>query len=320
MSKVLNNENFTKNNENKDLLKSVRARTVKKYFAQFKSPFVILLCVWIAVGCISYLLALYWGLMSSLKEVLNYMEDLFGFPRRLAWENYATAFENLFVSIPTDDGRRRVVFLELLYNSVLFSVVASTVPVVSQMLVAYAATKYNFAFNKVLHFSVVMVIVVPPIGSLGTTLQLYRLLRIYDNFFMLMVARISFAGSGFLVWSGVWRGISSEYMDAAKIDGAGHFRILTTIMLPLARVTFTIMWVLCFITNWNSYSMQYTLLPSMPNLSLALWSFQFDVGNAISWPPIQIAAAMVVSLPCLILYISFQELLVGNLTSGGLKG
>jgi ABC-type maltose transport system permease subunit len=109
-------------------------------------------------------------------------------------------------------------------------------------------------------------------------------------------------------------------MDAAKIDGAGHYRILITIMIPLARVPLLILWVLTFIGCWNSYNTQYTLLPSMPNLSLALWYFQFDVGNAISWPPIQIAASMIVAAPCLILYFTFQKWFVGNLTMGGLKG
>ena len=303
-----------------NLVKRARRSAVKKYFSQFKSPFVILMFVWLCVICFTYIYGIYWGVITSLKDILNYNDDIFGLPQRVMFSNYSIAFKHLYVTIEAGLGSRRVMFPELLFNSVVYAVVISSVSVFSQMLVAYAAAKYQFAFNKVLHFCVVLSIVVPPIGSLGMTLQLSRILGIYDNFLMYAVSCIGFANSGFLIWYGVFKGISSEYMDAAKIDGAGHFRILITIMLPLARVPIMILWVLSFIGNWNSYTAQYTMLPSMPNLSLALWYFQFDLGNEISWPPMQIAASMVTAFPCLVLYFSFQKWFVGNLTSGGLKG
>ena len=304
----------------KNLVKQARKAAAKKYFAQFKSPFVILMFIWLAVICFTYLYGIYWGLITSLKDILNFNDDIFGWPRKLMFSNYTTAFKHLYVTIEAGAGTRRVMFPELLFNSITYAVVMPCVTVFSQMLVAYAASKYHFRFNKVLHFCVVLSIVVPPIGSLGMSLQIARTLGIYDNFLMYAITSIGFANSGFLIWYGVFNGISSEYMDAAKIDGAGHFRILITIMLPLARVPIMILWVLAFIGSWNTYSVQYTMLPSMPNLSLALWYFQFDLGNEISWPPMQIAASMITALPCLVLYFTFQKWFVGNLTSGGLKG
>ena len=317
MNTVLKNN---KNAKEQELLKQSRKNARNKYFFQFKNVFTLVMFVVLLIFSISYIYALYWGLISSLKDVLNYSEDIFGFPRKFQWTNYSVVMENLKVRIVTQAGRRDVYFVELLFNSIVFAVVGTTIPVVTQSCVAYAATKYDFKFNKVLNFCVVFVIVVPPLSSLGADLSLYKALGIYDNFFGLMLTRIAWAGSGFLVWSGVFKGVSSEYMDAAKIDGAGHFRILISVMFPLVRIPFLIMWVQSFIVNWSSYSVQYTMLPSMPNLALALWHFQFDVGNAISWPPMQLAGAMMVMRPCLLLYICFNKWFVGNLTAGGLKG
>lgn len=303
-----------------ELHQQARRKAARRYFSQFKWPFVTVMFIFLGIVCLSYIYALYWGFITSLKDILNFNEDIFGFPQRIHFTNYVTAFRKLFVTIEAGAGRKRIMFPTLIVNSLVFAVAIASISMFSQVFVAYAATKYRFWFNKVLHFCVVVTIVVPPVSSLGMTLQIAHAIGLYDNFLMFCFTSIGFANASFLVWAGVFKGISSEYMDAAKIDGAGHYRIMFSIMMPLARVPIMIIWLLTFIGYWNSYYTQYTILPSMPNLALALWYFQFDVGNEIAWPPIQIAASMMVAIPCLLLYFIFQRWFVGGITSGGLKG
>ena len=304
----------------KQLKRAAWKTGLKKTLKRFKSPFVILMFLIIAAECFTFIYAIYWGLITSLKSLNNFREDIFGFPRKLMFSNYSVVFERLYVTIRSGGGSREVMFPELLFNSLTFAVVLTIVAILSRAMVAYVACKYRFRFNKVLHFTVVLSIVVPPISSLGMTLQLARILHIYDNFPVFVWSCIGFSDAGFLIWSGVFKNISNEYMEAARIDGAGHFYTMFLVMFPLARVPIMIMAVLGFIGNWNGYYTQLTLLPSMPNLSLALWHFQWDTTNIISWPHMQIAASMIVALPCLVLYFIFQRWFVGNLTMGGLKG
>ena len=58
----------------------------------------------------------------------------------------------------------------------------------------------------------------------------------------------------------------------------------------------------------------------MPNLALALYQFRENTINAISWPTYRLAACLIVAIPCIILYIIVEPIMVGNLTAGGLKG
>jgi multiple sugar transport system permease protein len=306
--------------EDRRVERAAKAVRAKKWLSRFKSPFVIVMFLFLAFECFTFIYALFWGLLTSLKSLNNFSEDMFGFPRNLLFSNYGVIFQRLFVTVRSGAGSRRVGFAELLLNSLLYAVIPTFISVVSHAMVAYAACKYRFRFNRVLHFIVVFVIVVPVVGSLGAGLVFARLIGLYDNFPMMAYTAISFADTGFLIWYGVFKGISSEYMEAAKVDGAGHWRIMLTVMFPLVRVPFMILLVLGFIGNWNGYMTQLTMMPSMPNLALALWQFQFDTTTIVSWPTMQIGAAMVVALPCLILFLLFQRWMVGNLTMGGLKG
>ena len=300
--------------------KRLLLKRVKHWFGKFKSPFVIVMSLIIALECFTFIYALYWGLITSLKSLNNFSTDFFGFPEKLMFSNYIVAFRRLYVTIESGAGSRNVMFGELLWNSLSFAVLTTVLSVFSRAAVAYVVCKYRFAFNKVLHFAVVLSIVVPPMSSLGSTLNLYRTLGIYDNFLPYAYLSIGFADMNFLIWYGVFKGISSEFMEAARIDGAGHWRIMLTVMFPLARVPFMILFVLGFIAGWNGYYPQLTYLPSMPNLALSLWKLQYNTTNEIAWPHMQIAIAMIVAAPCLLLYIIFQRWFVGNLTMGGLKG
>jgi len=172
----------------------------------------------------------------------------------------------------------------------------------------------------VMHFIVVFSIVVPTIGSLGASLNFLRVMGYYDNLPLLLLGAFQFADSGMLIWYGVWRGIPGEYMEAARVDGAGHWRTLLTIMLPMVRVPLMILLVLGFIGYWNAYMIPFTQLPSKPTLALSLWYFQSSSDNEINSVPMQMAAAMIVSFPCIVLFLIFQRGMVGNLTAGGLKG
>jgi multiple sugar transport system permease protein len=287
---------------------------------QLRSPFAIIMCLVIGLVCATFVYALVWGLLTSLKSNNNFSGDMFGLPVRLYFKNYATVMKNLYVTVGMKaGGNRRATFFELTYNSLLYSVTHAGVGIFSHAAVAYAVCKYRFKFNKVMHFIVVFTIVVPIVGSLGAGLNYIRALGVYDNFWAHVYTCINFADAGFLIWYGIFKGISSEYMDAAKVDGAGHWRIMLTIMFPMARVPFMVFFVLNFISLWNSFQTQITTLPGMPNLARALWEFNSSNNNAITEIPVQIAAAMIVTFPCLVLFLIFNRWLVGNVTMGGLK-
>ena len=128
-----------------------------------------------------------------------------------------------------------------------------------------------------------------------------------------------FLGMYFLVYQGVFRGIHQSVTEAAKIDGAGNMRIFLRIILPLAKTTFFLVFLLQFIAFWNDYQTPLLYLPNHPTIAQGLYYFNFSTSNEFSTVPAKIAGAMFVLIPILIVFMIFKNKLMGNLTLGGDK-
>ena len=85
----------------------------------------------------------------------------------------------------------------------------------------------------------IVVMLLPIVGSLASELQMLHTIGAYDNVVFLMFMKGGFLGTNFLIFYATFKGISWEYAEAAFIDGASHARVLFTIMIPLAMTTVT---------------------------------------------------------------------------------
>lgn len=295
-------------------------KRIVEFLKRPRNYFVLSLGIFLAVICISYLWMIYYGIITSLKSLNNFAEDMFGFPRNLVTYNYEVAWTRLFYRVPlAEGGYKKVYFPRLFLNTFLISVPPVIISLLTQCLVAYVCSKYRFGFNKVLHLLVVFVFVMPSVNALGQKIMFLKAIGFYDNYWALLYGSIIFADYNFLIFYGAWKGIPSDYMEAAKIDGAGHWYIFWKVMFPLIRTQYLVLFFMGFIAKWKDYMQVMTTMPSWPVLSLALLSFQWDTTAIVSWPTVQMAASMIVGLPCILLYIVIQPILVGNLTMGGLK-
>ncbi len=313
----------TLNNLSKKFHRTFNKKNLKKVANFFKRPhnyFVIFLGLFLVVISISYLWVVYYGFITSLKSLNNFAEDMFGFPRKIVFYNYEIAWTRLFYRVPlADGGYEKVYFPRLFLNTLLISVPPVVITLFTQCIVSYVCSKYRFAFNHVLHLLVVFVFVMPSVNALGQKIMFLKAIGFYDNYWALLYGCIIFADYNFLIFYGAWKGISSDYMDAARIDGAGHFYTYFYIMFPLVRTQFLVLFFMGFLGKWKDYMQVMTTMPSWPVLSLALLSFQWDTTTIVAWPTVQMAASMIVAIPCIVLYLFIHPILVGNLTFGGLK-
>lgn len=296
-------------------------KKVTNWFKQFKSPFVAITFVLILFVVVTYVYVLLWAVISSFKSQLQFGANMFGLPSRWRLDNYVKVFKNLSVGIELSDGNTRYAgFFELLWNSLLFAGLHAVIMVVSRGAVAYVACKYKYKFSNVLYSIVILVMIVPVINSLASSLNWNKTLGVYDNFPMILYTAIGFADSGFLIFFGVFQGIDDTYKEAAEIDGAGHLRIMISIMFPLAKIPLLIMGVQYFIGQWNNYMTPYLYMPSMPTLSVALFLFNQTRVGEMANEIAQMTAAVLVAIPCVVLFLAFRDKMVGNLTMGGIKG
>ena len=122
----------------------------------------IIVFVLVSVWTVSLLYSLFWMLAGSLKDNYDFYFNKFGFPEfdLIAWDNYALAFNNLYVTTYPASGIRNVYFEELLFNTLYITLVSAFLSVFVPAIMGYVSAKYHFWFNKVIHFIVVFSIVV----------------------------------------------------------------------------------------------------------------------------------------------------------------
>ena len=284
----------------------------------------------IAVYCLSLILVLYWGLLTSVKYQFDFKDGnfLFGFPRKSlengypGWyfENYSEAFRMLFIEVARKGQRPRQVFIyEMYFNSLLIATAFSFFKMFISMTVAYCVSKFEFKLGKVIYAFAIFVMLIPIVGSLASELDLSLSLGLYDNFFGVCLMKTDYTGIYFLVFYAAFKGISWTYAEAAEIDGANYYLIYFKIMIPLVLSTASAVFVLQFIMYWNDYYIQMMFLPSMPTVAYGLYYFQFSYQQS-STIPNTIAAAMLACIPTLIIFIIFRNKIMGNLAIGGIKG
>jgi multiple sugar transport system permease protein len=116
--------------------------------------------------------------------------------------------------------------------------------------------------------------------------------------------------------------IPSELLEAARIDGASEFEIYWRVMLPLARPALAAQAVLTFLGSWNSFLWPLAVLHSRENLTLPVGMASMIGGvTAGSEPPVgaSMAAAALVSIPVIIVFVAVQRQYIAGLTAASVK-
>lgn len=310
---------FDSANKTKLLNKQKHTSKIRKTF--MRKPFSIIIFVLLIVYVISFLSPLIWAFICSFKSRSDFILNKFGLPEKWMIENYPAVFRELYIRVLTKSGFKNVYAWQLIFNALFYSLGSTVVSTMTHCITAYACARYNKYFIcRMLYPLVIVIMLLPIVGSLASELQMLHMIGAYDNVVMLIFLKGGFLGTNFLIFYATFKGISWEYAEAAFIDGASHARVLFTIMIPLAMTTISALGLLSFIGYWNEWQVNVIYLPNFPMISYALYSFQNNTINAISSVPHRLAACMIVLLPILVLFLLFRKKLMGNLTVGGLKG
>lgn len=292
-----------------------------------KSSFNLLNIILFSVLTIYSILLLYmlfWGFISSVKTSGDFTLNPLGLPKK-GWHlnNYIKAFEGIRVRLSFDTGGYRYVYLlEMFGYSLIFSIGCAFFGTISPCVAGYLVAKYNKKFNTIVYSTVVFVMIVPVVGNTASMLQILRTLGLYNTIFGVWMMKAGFVGVYFLVFYATFKSISWEYAEAAIIDGAGHFKIMTGVMFPLAKNTIATVFILLFIGYWNDYQTPLIYVPDMPTAAYGLYTFinLNEMPGGYNTPPIHLAGGMLLLLPILILFLVCKDRLMGNISVGGLKG
>lgn len=203
-------------------------------------------------------------------------------------------------------------------NSIKVSVITTALSVLFSSMAAYAFSKIKFRGANVIFVIVLIIYMVPSQAILVPQFLLLRWMHLYDTHAGLILLGC-FSVLGTFMLRQFYLGIHDEYMESARIDGAGHARIFWTICTPLVRPAIATYAILRFIWTWNDYQNPLIFLrtKSLFTLPLGIHSFADLNGEFYS---LIMAASVSAILPLLIIFIIGQKQVIEGISAGGVKG
>lgn len=261
-----------------------------------------------------------WALITSFKDVNEFMDNKIGLPKKWEWNNYLYVFENFYVPI-TDAGGTKRIWLEMLFgNSILFAGVGAFLQVATVAWVAYLTAKFEYKMSGIIHTGVIIIMVIPLASNQPAMLKLMRNLNIYDTFFSFYLMKISFTNLYYLLLFPAFKGVPKDYTEAAIIDGAGEGTIFFRVNLPMVMPMILTIFLINFIAYWNDYMTPLIYTPSHPTLSYGVYILTNTNLQGFSRTPMRMSTALLAATPMLIIFIIFRKQIMRKMSMGGLKG
>ena len=219
-------------------------------------------------------------------------------------------------------GDAQDLFLSALRNSIGISLIATFVAVVLATLCAYAIARLDFPGKKLILTTALGVSIFPVISIVTPLFNLWRNIGLYDTWLGLIIPYLSLT-LPISIWtlSAFFRQIPWELEQAAQVDGATTWQAFRKAIVPLAAPGVFTTAIIAFFIAWNDfvYGISLTSTDAARPVPAALAFFtgasQFEEPTgAIS------AAAIIVTIPVVILVLAFQRQIVSGLTQGAVKG
>jgi trehalose/maltose transport system permease protein len=250
----------------------------------------------------------YWAIVSSLKSGSALFTVEF-WPSKPAWENYIAIFKNQ-------------PFGSNILNSVFVSVTTVILSLFLSVTAAYALGRVEFRGRGLLLMVVLSVSMFPQVAVLSGMFELIRGLGLYNNLFGLVLSYMIFT-LPFTVWilTTFMRELPKELEEAAIVDGASPWVIITRVFLPLLGPVLVTTGLLAFIAAWNEFlfALTFTLKDEVRTVPVAIALLSGSSQYELPWGIIM-AASVVVTLPLILLVLIFQKRIVSGLTAGAVKG
>ena len=213
-------------------------------------------------------------------------------------------------------------FTRALINSIGIALIATLFAVVVAMFAAYAIARLEFRGKRLLLSLALAIAMFPQAALVGPLFNMWRGIGIYDTWLGLIIPYLTFA-MPLSIWtmSAFFRQIPWEMEQAAQVDGATAWQAFRKVIVPLAAPGVFTTAILTFFFCWNDFlfAISLTSTDAARTVPAALAFFQ-GASQFESPVPYIMAAAVVVTIPVVILVLAFQRRIVAGLTSGAVKG
>jgi multiple sugar transport system permease protein len=256
---------------------------------------------------ILFMVPFIWMVSTSLKGEAG----LFNFPPQwvpnpIQWSN----FQDAVTSFP---------FVRYSLNTVFLSVISVIGTVISSSIVAYAFAKIDWPGRNTWFVILLCTMMLPGQVTMIPVFILFKNLGWIDTYLPLTIPY--FFGGAFYIFllRQFFLTIPRELSDAAKIDGSPEFNTFARIFLPLSKPALATIAIFTFMGTWGDFLGPLIYLNDSDKFTLALGLRSFQMQYGTRWN-IMMAASILVMIPTLVLFFSFQRYFIEGITLTGVKG
>jgi trehalose/maltose transport system permease protein len=267
-----------------------------------------LLAVLVAAIAVYTLFPFYWAIVTSLKTgSALFKVELW--PAAPAWRNYPLVFE-------------QQPFFRNILNSVAVATSTVAVSLFLSLTASFALARVRFRGRGPLLLVFLGVSMFPQIAVLSGMFELIQWLGLYNSLPSMTLSYLIFT-LPFTVWilTTFMRELPRELEEAAILDGATPWTILTRVFLPLLGPSLVTTGLLAFIAAWNEFLFALTFTLSSESRTVPVAISLVGGGSAFELPwGVVMAASVIVTVPLIALVLAFQRRIVSGLTAGAVKG
>lgn len=296
----------------------MRLNQRKRSFNPLTAAIGILLCVYV-VGLLAPII---WTALVTVTEDDSFFQfyQMGESPKfKFTFENFKKAYPHIRIVAETQPVAYNMIGLYI--NSIKYAVINTTAFVFCTTLVSYLTARFDFKFSKIVYTFVIVAMSLPIVGSMPSEIRMLQRLGLYGSWWSMLALRFNFLSVYYLVLHATFKGISKEYSEAAKIDGASNLRIMLRIIVPQAMNIIVTVFVITFITYWNDYQIPMLYLKDYPVAAYAVYQFvNTNLTTLNGSVPQQMAGVFMMTLPVLIAVIALNKRLRVSVSIGGIKG
>jgi len=264
----------------------------------------------VIMACLFFILPVVWTVISSLKpeaDIQSYPPAWI--PRELTLSNYRTVLS-------------KFPYFTWMANSLIVAVAGTLGILIASTMAAYAMARFRFRGRRLLYQTIIVMLLVPMQAYVIPLYLMAGKMDLLNTLQGLILPSVANVTSIFILHA-FFRELPMELEEAARIDGAGEFRIFWQIMLPLSGPALSTVTILTFIANWNAFlwpmiAVRQDIMKTLPVAISQYWgavnqNASFQYGTAL-------AACCMAVLPTLVVYFALQRYFVAGIASSGIKG
>ncbi len=249
----------------------------------------------------------YWEVITSLKAPTEIFNGFTLFPKNITFKSY----QSVFTLRP---------FASYLWNSFGVASLTTIYSIVIGSFAAYAVARLKFRGKAIILGLVLAVSMFPQIAIISPVYLFMKAVNLRNTWMGLIIPYTTFA-MPLAIWnlSTFFKEIPFSLEEAAKVDGATPFQAFTQVIIPLTAPGMFTTAILVFIAAWNEFLFALTINMQETSKTVPVGIAMFRGQYTIPWGEIA-AATVIVTVPLIIMVLSFQKQIVSGLTSGAVKG